>query len=265
MKQFPARIHVLLARDSPTGVIIRRGPSKVVATVHWNRNTDEFRIGQWMKGRIYERRSDLSPDGKHLIYFALNGNWHGEMGGSWTAVSRAPYLKAIEIYADDCWLGGGLWTSNKRYWLNNSCLYGRAVRQSNEVYPDDHDRPIRQFGLGCEAVYYPRLLRDGWRLKESTRTMMGNCIDLFQKQVAGTWILNKYCQSGSEEHELCNVETGVSFYKPDWEWADCDRDRLIWASEGKLFSARLGAAGMTCETELHDFNSMRFSAIEAPY
>jgi cytochrome bd-type quinol oxidase subunit 2 len=30
-------------------------------------------VGQWLKGRIYERRSDLSPDGKHLIYFAMNG------------------------------------------------------------------------------------------------------------------------------------------------------------------------------------------------
>lgn len=216
-----------------------------------------------MKGRICERRSDLSPDGKHLIYFALNGKWHRETGGSWTAISRAPYLKAIAIYKDDCWFGGGLWMSNEKYWLNSSCR--ATLRQANEVHPDDHDRPIREFGSGCAGVYYPRLLRDGWQLKERTRTMMGNCIDLFQKQVAGSWNLHKFCQSGSDEHELYNVETGVSIYKPDWEWAEVDRHRLIWASEGKLFSAILDGTGLTCETELHDFNSMQFRRIEAPY
>ncbi len=223
-----------------------------------------------MKGRIYERRSDLSPDGKHLIYFALNGKWHREIGGSWTAISRAPYLKAITIYEDDCWFGGGLWMSNEKYWLNLSnkeyWLNGRGtLRQAIEVHSDDQVSPIREFGHGCEGVYYPRLLRDGWQLKESKRTMMGNCIDLFLKQVAGSWNLHKFCQSGSEEHELYNVETGVSIYKPDWEWAEVDRHRLIWASEGKLFSAMLDGMGLTCETELHDFNSMQFRTIEAPY
>jgi len=63
MARFAARIHVLLASDAPVGLVIRRGPSKCVATLLWNRKTDEFQLGQWLKGRIYERRSDLSPDG----------------------------------------------------------------------------------------------------------------------------------------------------------------------------------------------------------
>ena len=70
MSEFPARIHVLLASHAPLGLVIRRGPSKHVATVLWNRSRDDFQLGQWLKERIYERRSDLSPDGKHFIYFA---------------------------------------------------------------------------------------------------------------------------------------------------------------------------------------------------
>jgi len=84
-----ARIHVLLAREAPLGVVIRRGPSKQVCTVQWDRRDDEFQIGQWLRGRIYERRCDLSTDGKHLIYFALNGKWSADYRGSWTAISRA--------------------------------------------------------------------------------------------------------------------------------------------------------------------------------
>jgi hypothetical protein len=67
--------------------VFRRGPVNAVCTVGWNRKTDEFQLGQWLRGRIYERRADLSPDGRHLIYFARGGRRHpsvrqrlGELG-----------------------------------------------------------------------------------------------------------------------------------------------------------------------------------------
>ncbi|MFN7997407.1 MAG: hypothetical protein U0Q18_27570 [Bryobacteraceae bacterium] len=68
MKSFPARLHVLLAPKAPNAVAFRRGPANAVCTVGWNRKTDEFHVGQWLRGRIYERRADLSPYGRHLIY-----------------------------------------------------------------------------------------------------------------------------------------------------------------------------------------------------
>jgi hypothetical protein len=70
---FPARLHVLMASQVPKAVVIRRGPAKSVCTVGWDRRSDRFELGQWLRGRIYERRADLSPDGRHLIYFAMNG------------------------------------------------------------------------------------------------------------------------------------------------------------------------------------------------
>ena len=73
---FPARLHVLLAGNSSQAVVIRRGPSKHVCVIGWDRSRDTFEEGQWLKGRIYERRCDLSPDGRHLIYFAMNGDEH---------------------------------------------------------------------------------------------------------------------------------------------------------------------------------------------
>jgi hypothetical protein len=39
----------------------------------WNRTNDEFTPGSWFKGRIFADRSDLSPDGRHMIYFAMGG------------------------------------------------------------------------------------------------------------------------------------------------------------------------------------------------
>ena len=85
---FPARLHVLLASKAKVGLVIRRGPSKSVCTILWDQDHDTFRLGQWMRGRIYERRCDLSPDGTRFIYFAMNGRWQSDTKGSWTAISR---------------------------------------------------------------------------------------------------------------------------------------------------------------------------------
>ncbi|MEK6804025.1 MAG: hypothetical protein AABZ34_15370 [Nitrospirota bacterium] len=73
---------MLLAREAPVGLVIRRGPSRQVCTLLWDRRTDTFTLGQWFKGRIYERRCDLSPDGTHFIYFAMDGKWGGLSKGS---------------------------------------------------------------------------------------------------------------------------------------------------------------------------------------
>ena len=102
-----ARIHVLLARDAASAVVIRRGPTRHTALVGWDRKTDQFKVGQWLYGRVYERRCDISPDGKHLIYFAMNGRWDSSVKGSWTAISKTPYLRALSLFAKgNCWNGG---------------------------------------------------------------------------------------------------------------------------------------------------------------
>lgn len=55
----PPRLHLLVARDAPKILIIRRGPSKVFHLIAWNTETDEFEQGSWFRGRLYEYRSDL--------------------------------------------------------------------------------------------------------------------------------------------------------------------------------------------------------------
>jgi hypothetical protein len=54
----PARLHVLVALESRSAVVLRRGPSNHVCTVGWNLDDDSFQLGQWLKGRIDEHRSD---------------------------------------------------------------------------------------------------------------------------------------------------------------------------------------------------------------
>ena len=273
-KRFPARLHVLLASQAPVGVVLRRGPSKSVCSVLWNRKTDQFEVGQWLHGRIYERRSDLSPDGRYLIYFAMNyGRRSSETEGSWTAVSRAPWLKAIVLLGKgDCWHGGGLFTSNTHYWLNDG--YGHSVlNDSREVHRDLQFQPCGYYGGECAGVYFPRLQRDGWVWNEQFHKRGSNTA-VFEKQLPRGWILRKYFHAGSappgkgvywEEHELESPKLRRTLTFPKWEWAELDGKTLVWAENGRLYRAPLHAKELGTPKMLLDFDAMKFERRVAPY
>jgi hypothetical protein len=269
--KFPARLHVLLARDAKIALVIRRGPSKSVCTVLWNRERDTFKLGQWMRGRIYERRCDLSPDGRRFMYFAMNGRWHSETKGSWTAISRVPYLKAVGLYAKgDCWHGGGLFLSDEEFWLNDG--YGhRELKAASDLRRKVDGHPPEYFGGECLTVYYNRLQRDGWVMDKGEY----QGATLFERKLPKSWRLRKlaFAEIGAppgrgcywDAHELRHESTGTVLAFPEWEWADFVDGRLVWASEGKLCAGRLGRGKLNGERLLHDFNGMKFEAIAAPY
>ena len=275
MQEFAPRIHVLLAQDVPVGLVIRRGPSKRVATLLWDRRCDEFKLGQWLKGRIYERRSDLSPDGRHVIYFAMNGKWESESRGAWTAISRAPYLKAIAFFPKgDCWHGGGVWTSNDTYWLNDG--YGHTIaHDTSDVRRDRKYRPRDNYGGECLGVYYLRLVRDGWKMADRIEVEKWKQKDIFEKNIGKGWMLRKiaHAEVGApvgkgcywDEHELVGPDNSRPIPCPDWEWADLDGDRLVFAENGRLHAARIEESGLAGQVELYDFNDMTFEPIAAPY
>lgn len=275
VSKFPARIHVLLASKARVGLVIRRGPSKSVATLLWDLETDRFKLGQWLRGRIYERRSDLSPDGKYFLYFAMNGRWNGEAGGSWSAISKAPYLKAISFFPKgDCWFGGGLFTGERTFWLNGEEGHSKSF-ESYAVSIDREWKPRGSFGGECPGVYYWRLLRDGWRVVDQPAKAARKNIDLFEKQCPNGWVLRKIAHSQMrspvgrgcywDEHALIRSVAGVSTEFPKWEWAELDNGRLIWATEGRIECAALGRKGLEGIKVLKDLNNLEFQPIAAPY
>lgn len=275
-EDFAPRLHVLLARNADTAVVFRRGPSKRVGVFSWDRITGEVKLGQWLKGRIYERRSDLTPDGRHLIYFAFNGKRRAETGGSWTAISRAPYLTALDLYAKgDCWEGGGLFPNSDSYCLNNR--YHREediLRDNSGLKLNPAARPEKQFGAECTGVYYPRLLRDGWSLIEHDREARWNSWTIFEKPLAHGWTLRKIAHEQVDhppgkgcywdEHELRHAN-GEIIRQPDWEWAEWDAGALIWAESGKLMRAKLPGDDGLKPVLIHDFSDYKFEAVKAPY
>ncbi|PLP97268.1 hypothetical protein CYJ10_28575 [Cupriavidus pauculus] len=260
----PARIHILMARDAQTAVVIRRGPTRWTALIGWNRKRDTFEVGQWFNARIFDRRSDLSPDGRFLIYFALNGKWKSEVKGAYTAISRAPYLKAETLLAKgDTWHGGGLFVNEKDYWLNDG--YGHKVVRDESQARRTKTYPWPEFPpIGHTNLYEVRLQRDGWQRMNEGWSGKG-AIVYFEKPIGPRWTLRKRLTGTTERHELVHVSTGRTMPQPSWQWADVDGKRLVWADAGKLYASGLDADGLRDVKLLHDFNPYQFEPLAAPY
>lgn len=272
IKRIPARVYVLLARDAPLGVVVRRGPAKRVCTMMWDLSTDTFQMGQWLIGRILERESDLSPDGKYFIYYAMNARWKDETGGTWIAVSMAPYLKAIVLIGT--WSGGGQFITPNRYWVYTPVGY-RLLRDSELVQRDEEYNPLENIGSEGFGLDYWRLVRDGWVYHGKQETGQYNSLETYEKDLKNGWVLRKLAHTDGDppagkgrewdEHVLYMPASGQEVACPNWEWADLAHGRLVWSERGMLCTGLLADDGITAQRTLHDFNGMTFERIVAPY
>ena len=68
-----------------------------------------------------------------------------------------------------------------------------------------------------------------------------------------------------DTHRLIHREREIVHDFPDWEWADLDRNRLVWVEKGVLYKSQITSKGIGYARVLYDFNPMEFEAIAAPY
>ena len=232
--------------------------------------TDTFQVGQWLRGRIYERRCDLSPHGEYFIYFALDGRWESEVKGSWTAISRSPYLKAIALWSKgDGWNGGGLFISDKSYWLNDG-PYGHKEFLKTKELKKDKWLPSQEYGGECPGVYYHRLQRDGWVIKSTTRSEV-----VFERPFTSNLILRKIAHQTIDhpvgtgcyfdEYELIHKKPKRHQFFSGWEWADIDGDRIVFVENGKLWELKQIGGKLNQPKLLFDGNQLVYKRIKAPY
>lgn len=165
----PSFLFAIMARQAPRAVVLRRGPQDWVQLITWDVKTDQFTEGQWFHGRVYERRSDLSPDGTKLLYFAAK--YHDETydpaySRSWTAVSKPPYFTPLAVWPKgDLLAGGGLFHDNTAIWLNHKPE--RLATHAELQPPKNIHINTNQWATGEDyPLYAKRLERDGWVFKQ---------------------------------------------------------------------------------------------------
>ena len=279
----PPRLFILHRPETEHALIIRRGPSRQTAFFGWNRRTNNIRLGQWLQAKVYPRRSDLSPDGKYVIYFAISGKWRDDSRGSWTTVSRYPFLKAIDFWPKgDTWQGGGLFTGPKEYTLYEA--FGHTQHTLSDKFKVKRgmvSTPIeKDQGL---AVYLVRLHRDGWAFQEtrypaweegSNVKPLEPRLHVFHKPINKSLTLEKIIHIGRnpllpqgqslypEEHRILGTEEPDS---ANWQNLDRYRKSIFWTKAGSLYAAPVKGDQLGQPSLIHDFTDYTFEERLAPY
>jgi hypothetical protein len=256
------RIAVLLARDARIAVVFRRGPTKQVLLVRWDLGNDSFEAGQWLNGRIYDRRCDLSPSGERLIYFAAS---YRPPLRTWTAVSRPPYFTALALWPNgDAWGGGGLFESENRILLNHP-ESARTILEGTEL-PTGIDIAAPPYaGAGeDDPIWSERMARDGWTLDQEGQWGKHSSTDRFAltAEIPETW--SRPHRRSALRLRMCTIGVGErqgSWYVQQYDvigpagkvhldlgrvdWADWDRNGdLIFAENGCLHRIACGPDGV---------------------
>lgn len=101
----PPRLYCIPATHAPVVAVFRRGPSNWSQVGRWDLASGCYEPGAWLGGRIFPRRSDLSPDGRYLCYFAHKPSARWEYGEAYVAISKLPWLTMLHAF-ETC----GTWT-----------------------------------------------------------------------------------------------------------------------------------------------------------
>lgn len=282
-----ARSYGIVARAARRAVVFRRGPSKRVRLLVWDLKTDTLVAGQWFKGRVYERRCDLTPDGKGLVYFAASFR---QPLYSWTALSKPPFFTAIALWPKgDCWGGGGLFESNLHLRLNHQA--SRTKLADGFVLP----RRFRVTPFGAysgrgedDPILGARMSRDGWMESSTPSSVIESrkrlarfgwsfapplvCEKTFRLRKGTSASLRIFLHAVGERQGRWYVETAELINQTNRvlhafgriDWADFDHNGdVIYGKDGCLF--RLVARSRSFEPRLiADLNAMEFEPVAPP-
>ncbi|MBU0591649.1 hypothetical protein KKF81_06235 [Candidatus Micrarchaeota archaeon] len=242
-------LYAILARKVPVAVIFRRGPSKQVLLIYWKTNSDEFYIGQWLKGRIYPEACDLSPMGDKLLYFA--GKFKGKYD-TWTAVSRPPFLTALALWPKgDCWGGGGLFKNENIVIITH---------RPNEMKLAEGSIPKKiKIECGWSQKNKSRLVRDGWVIENQYTIRKRNQVKNHKYELINEMADYRIVDINSQEK--------ISLGRLDWAEWDYSGD-LVYAKQGKIYRLSFDRKNRIMDIKdakmLIDLSSLKFETRETP-
>ena len=86
-----SRIHLLAAREAPIIAILQRKRARLFHVMTLDTETHAINEGSWFRGVLHPLDSDVSFDGKFMVYRATGAGYRA----SWSGVCRLPWLKTL--------------------------------------------------------------------------------------------------------------------------------------------------------------------------
>ena len=266
------RVYGIAAEGADVVAVIRRGPTDWCEVGRWDVAAGVYEPGGRLHGRIYPQRCDLSPDGAWLCYFALQPAARWELGPTYVAISRLPWLFALAAWRTD-----GTWTRGVHFVSDPSL---------RDVAPADHGS-VRYDRLGAglaptPAASYAVERRRGWT--EAPGSPPRNRDDVWDDRRAEVVRMRKPHPSeaglqlevsgGHAAFRSRGFSTNVAYgivaggepvELAGVQWADWASDgRLLVATAGGRLETRTGASWHRANELVADLSVARPEASAAP-
>jgi hypothetical protein len=240
------RIYCIPATEAPIIAVFRRGPTKWSHVGRWDLAAGRYEPGAWLAGRIFPRRSDLSPDGRFLCYFAHKPTATWEHGDAYVAVSKLPWLTALHA-CGTC----GTWT--RGFYFDSA---DRADHDTDSGDPDVlpipwrlRSIPVIQFANERRRGWMeapdspPRDARDAWDERRNARMLkrQPGSDRLLRVESLG-WAGGEFGKDQAVDGLRVSwslEDDGEIVLLDDVQWADWDRDgRLLVATRAGAIQIR---------------------------
>ncbi len=152
-----SRLHMIAARSAPIIVVVQRKRAKLFHIFTINTRTHHVEEGSWFRGKIFALRSDISFDGRFMVYLAL-----GATGETWNGVCQLPWLKTIVQGGNiGTWHGGGYFAQSNILRINE--WSGTTVDADAAPLSFELEAFRAPFDAGDLGILYCRFERDGFR------------------------------------------------------------------------------------------------------
>lgn len=266
--QTAPRIYCIPATEAPVVAVLRRGPTNWSHVGHWDLAKGWYEPGGWLRGRLFPRRSDISPDGRLLCYFAHKPSARWEHGEAYVAISKLPWLTALHAFGT-C----GTWT--RGYYFTEDGGWDGSLE----------GKPPISYGLrSIPAVQFANERRRGWEeAPDSQPRDPGDAWDqhrnarMQKRQPRGDWLLRVESLGwAGGEFGVDQAVDGMRIrywlesdrdIEPldDVQWADWDVEgRLLVATRsGKIEVRELRGVGAKTVFE-HDLSVLKPDRVRAP-
>ncbi len=259
----PSRVRLVgyIAEKARIAVLLRHGPSGLWRMIRWDLARDEFKRGQWFRGKIWVECCDISPDGELFVgLLAKQWRWRDSFH-VWTAVSRPPFFTALALMPESSWSARGA------IFLNEP-----AARQEDWICAPNFELPLNL-----------ALRRPDHQSRGAERRTIANRLTTSKLKGAGAWVTNGpagWRLIGSKDGKYrIEHQNGGSAEMSSVDWVQFDHNHdMLYSDHGRVFRLGRHALGLSAKEGaldwiaiskrarlLADFADDAFSPIVAPY